>query len=71
VEKVDKHLDALDEDKLMFLWGLKDFVFDKTFLNEFKRRFPAAQTHAFEDAGHYLFEDKPRQTLALIRSFLG
>ena len=70
VEKVDTLLSALDEDKLMFLWGLKDFVFDSTFLDEFKRRFPAAQTHAFEDAGHYLFEDKPQETLALIRSFL-
>jgi haloalkane dehalogenase len=70
VEKVDKTLTALDQDKLMFLWGLKDFVFDHTFLNEFKQRFPKARTHAFEDAGHYLFEDKPQETLALIRSFL-
>jgi pimeloyl-ACP methyl ester carboxylesterase/3-oxoacyl-[acyl-carrier-protein] synthase III len=70
VAKVDKGLTALDEDRLMFLWGLRDFVFDKSFLNEFKRRFPGARTHAYEDAGHYLFEDKPAETLAQIRSFL-
>ena len=70
VEKVDRTLTALDENRIMFLWGLKDFVFDRHFHNEFMRRFPGAQTHAFEDAGHYLFEDKPRETLRLIRTFL-
>ena len=70
VERVDKHLTLLNEDKLMFLWGAKDFVFDLKFLDEFRRRFPNALTHVFHDAGHYLFEDKPEETLKLIREFL-
>ncbi len=70
VEKVDQNLKNLDETKLLFLWGAKDFVFDLTFLNEFRKRFPNADHHVFQDAGHYLFEDKPQETLALIKSFL-
>jgi haloalkane dehalogenase len=70
VDHVDRHLHLLAESDLLFLWGARDFVFDLTFLNEFKRRFPRAETHVFHDAGHYLFEDKPAETLGLINAFL-
>ncbi|MCP3873848.1 MAG: alpha/beta fold hydrolase [Desulfobacteraceae bacterium] len=71
VDHVDQYLNGLNESTLLFLWGAKDFVFDLTFLNEFKRRFPRADTHVFHDAGHYLFEDKPEETTQLIKKFLG
>ena len=70
VNHVDKHIKDLKECDLMFLWGAKDFVFDLTFLNEFRQRFPQAQTHVFHDAGHYLFEDKPKETTDKIKAFL-
>jgi pimeloyl-ACP methyl ester carboxylesterase len=70
VNHVDQHLKDLKECDLMFLWGAKDFVFDLTFLNEFRQRFPQAQTHIFHDAGHYLFEDKPEETTDKIKAFL-
>ncbi len=70
VDHVDKRLTQLNEEKLLFLWGAKDFVFDLTFLNEFRQRFPKAACRVFQDAGHYLFEDKPKETLELIKSFL-
>jgi pimeloyl-ACP methyl ester carboxylesterase len=70
VDTVDKRLTQLEEDKLLFLWGAKDFVFDMTFLNEFRQRFPRAGYRVFQDAGHYLFEDKPKETRELITSFL-
>ncbi len=69
VDKVEKNLHRLKPEQLLFLWGAKDFVFDLHFYDEFRRRFPQAQAHCFKDAGHYLFEDKPRETLALIRDF--
>lgn len=69
-DHVDRNLKMLSGSNLMFLWGAKDFVFDLTFLNEFKQRFPRAETHVFHDAGHYLFEDKPRETACLINAFL-
>ena len=70
VRKVDQGLCALAPDQLMFLWGTRDFVFDIHFLEEFKNRFPRTPAHVFEDAGHYLFEDKPGPTLELIQKFL-
>ncbi len=70
VRHVDQNLNRLDEFSLLFLWGAKDFVFDLTFFNEFKTRFPGADSHVFHDAGHYLFEDKPFETTQLIEAFL-
>ena len=51
-------------------WGLRDFVFDRHFLDGFVRALPAAQVHAFEDAGHYVLEDKHEALVPGIRAFL-
>jgi len=54
----------------LICWGLDDFVFDHTFLREFKRALPNAEVHAWEDAGHYVLEDKRDEVVALVTRFL-
>ena len=51
-------------------WGLRDFVFDRHFLDGFTRALPQAQVQAFADAGHYVLEDKHEQLVQAIRAFL-
>ncbi len=51
-------------------WGLTDFVFDRHFLDGFVRALPNAQVHAFDDAGHYVLEDKHPVLVPEIRGFL-
>jgi len=51
-------------------WGMKDFVFDVHFLNEWTRRFPAAELHRFADAGHYILEDAKAELIPLVSDFL-
>ena len=70
VSYVDENLYQLNPIPMMILWGEKDFVFDISFLNEWKKRFPHARVHLFHDAGHYLFEDKPKATSLLVKNFL-
>ncbi len=70
VHCVDKNLYKLKDIPMLILWGKKDFVFDISFFNEWKKRFPHAQMHMFKNAGHYLFEDEPNNTSRLIRNFL-
>ena len=53
----DDNLHRLSHVPMLICWGLRDFVFDETFLNEWRRRFPLAEVHAFEDAGHFVIED--------------
>lgn len=55
---------------MLICWGECDFVFDRHFLDEWRRRFPAAETHVFPDAGHYVLEDAGAEILPLIRVFL-
>ena len=51
-------------------WGLRDFVFDRHCLEGFRRALPQAEVHAFEDAGHYVLEDRHERLVPAIRDFL-
>lgn len=51
-------------------WGLRDFVFDHHFLEGFVRALPRADVHAFEDAHHYVLEDKHAVLVPAMRRFL-
>lgn len=51
-------------------WGLRDFVFDHHFLAGFTAALPRAQVQAFDDAGHYVLEDKADVLVPAIRGFL-
>jgi len=69
-KNVDDNLYKIKEFPILFVWGLKDFVFDENFLNEWKQRIPDAKYHVFKNSGHYIFEDKPVETMLLIEEFL-
>ncbi|MDJ0783322.1 MAG: alpha/beta fold hydrolase [Desulfosarcinaceae bacterium] len=70
VARVSAQLERLADRPLLILWGRHDFVFDTDYYAEWRRRFPQAPARLFDDAGHYLFEDQPRRTTAMIRTFL-
>ena len=55
---------------MLVCWGERDFVFDGAFLEEWRRRFPNAEVHAFPDAGHYVLEDAGDRIVPLIVGFL-
>jgi haloalkane dehalogenase len=67
--EVESGLSALSQHPLLLLWGMKDPVFDETFLDEWKSRFPGAQHRKWDDCGHLLLDDAPQQVIAEIRSF--
>ena len=45
-------------------------MFDQHFLAGFARALPQAEVTAFEDAGHYVLEDKAAELVPAIRAFL-
>jgi cis-3-alkyl-4-acyloxetan-2-one decarboxylase len=64
---------ALDQFRhlpLLILWGEKDFVFDRHFLDEWRKRFPEAEIHSWKDGGHYILEDVKTEAIPLITAFL-
>ncbi len=70
VEETGRGLHALADRPILLGWGLRDFVFDRAFYDEFVRRFPAAQRFAYEDAGHYVLEDAHARLVPEVRRFL-
>ncbi len=70
VTQVQERLPLLRSKPMLILWGMKDFVFDHHFLDDWRRFFPDAHVHEFEQAGHYLCEDEPDAISELVSGFL-
>lgn len=70
VEEAGQRLSQFADRPAMIGWGLRDFVFDEHFLQGFTTALPGAQVHAFEDAGHYVLEDKAGVLVPAMRGFL-
>ena len=52
------------------VWGERDFVFTRRIREEWQRRFPDAEVHRLEGAGHWLLEDAPLEVERVLRAFL-
>jgi haloalkane dehalogenase len=70
ISRVQDRLHLLQTVPMLIAWGMKDFVFDEPVLDEWIRRFPAAEVHRFLGAGHLLFEDEREAVDRLVRAFL-
>ncbi|MXR67103.1 alpha/beta fold hydrolase [Shewanella sp. JBTF-M18] len=70
VSEISEKLSQFSQLPVMICWGLKDFVFDKHFLDEWKRRFPQAEVHEFADCGHYILEDASDEVVAQVQQFM-
>jgi haloalkane dehalogenase len=71
ITRISEGLGAFAKTPALVCWGLRDFVFDRHFLEEWERRLPHAEVHRFEDAGHYVLEDAKDEIVALVRRFVG
>ena len=71
VNEVDENLTSLAHIPMLICWGKHDFIFTPGYYKEWVRRFPDAEAHFFETAGHYILEDEPEKVTALIHNFIG
>ncbi len=69
MDELGRGLERLSGVPTLIAWGGRDFVFDGTFLAEWRRRLPKAEIREFRDAGHFLLEDAGPQLVPLIREF--
>jgi cis-3-alkyl-4-acyloxetan-2-one decarboxylase len=70
VSEVEAAFPKFAKTPALICWGMKDFVFDRHFLEEFERRLPHAEVHRFPDCGHYILEDAADEVIPLIDRFL-
>jgi haloalkane dehalogenase len=70
VSEIECGLEQFRNRPMLIAWGLKDFVFDRHFLDEWLRRFPEAEVMRFEDCGHYILEDAADEIIGRVRQFV-
>jgi pimeloyl-ACP methyl ester carboxylesterase len=54
----------------MLIWGLRDFALTPELSYDLDRWVPGIRVHRIEDSGHWVAEEKPRQTAELLAGFL-
>ncbi len=70
IKDIEERLSLFKETPVQLVWGGKDFCFTPHFMNRFQEIFPQAESHLFEDAGHYVYEDAHGQIESVIETFL-
>ena len=70
LKETEEKLGELDDSQILLLWGMQDFCFTPYFLKRWRETFPKAKAIEFKEAGHFLFEDNPQESLTAIREFL-
>lgn len=71
VEATRDGLARLADQPALILWGERDFVFDRPFLDEWRRHLPGARVVRFPTSGHYVLEDAHEEIVPLVRDFVG
>ena len=69
LKQIADGLAQLRDKPMLIVWGAHDFCFNDEFLEEWKVRFPSAEVHYVEDAGHYVVEDAPEQIISWMETF--
>lgn len=70
LEKLEADLPALADLPSLLVWGMRDWCFRPDCLRRFQTAWPEATTVEIADAGHYVIEDAPQETLDAIAEFL-
>lgn len=70
LQQVESGLQQFSDSPMLLIWGMRDWCFSPAFYDEFRQRFPHAETMPLSDAGHYVFEDAHETMLPRIRQFL-
>lgn len=70
LKAIEASLPKFADTPMLIQWGEKDFCFDMVFYEEWKKRFPDATAESYEDAGHYLLEDRGETICQRIKGFL-
>ncbi len=70
VQMTESRLPKFTGNPCLLAWGMKDFVFDRHFLEKWKQLFPQAMVLEYPDCGHYIFEDGGPDLTRIVSEFM-
>ena len=65
-----ERLHTLSSNRFLFFWGMKDKFIPPSELEHWKSKLPASKYILFEDAGHFVQEEKPEEMSRAIEEFI-
>jgi pimeloyl-ACP methyl ester carboxylesterase len=67
---IERHLPSLADRPAALIWGMRDWCFRPDCLERFVKAWPQAEVHRLADVGHWVMEDAPEDSLAIVEKFL-
>jgi haloalkane dehalogenase len=67
---LERNLPQLADLPIALIWGMRDWCFRSHCLERFIEAWPSAEVHRLADVGHWVVEDAPEESLAIVEAFL-
>jgi haloalkane dehalogenase len=67
---IERGLPTFADRPIALIWGMRDWCFRLDCLDRFREVWPHAEVHRLTDVGHWVVEDAPDESLALVKGFL-
>jgi haloalkane dehalogenase len=68
--EIERRLPEFRELPIALIWGMRDWCFRPDCLDRFVQVWPHAEIHRLADVGHWVIEDAPDESLAIVERFL-
>ncbi len=68
--QIEHDLPSLASLPICLVWGMRDWCFRPDCLDRFLKAWPQAETHRLADVGHWVLEDAPVESIAIVEKFL-
>jgi haloalkane dehalogenase len=70
LQQIERDLPAFADTPTALVWGMRDWCFRPDCLRRFVEAWPQAEVHRLADVGHWVVEDAPDESLAIVERFL-
>ncbi|MCI0331729.1 MAG: alpha/beta fold hydrolase [Planctomycetes bacterium] len=68
--EIERKLPTFADRPICLIWGMRDWCFRPDCLERFVEFWPRAEMHRLPDVGHWVVEDTPEESLAIVEAFL-
>lgn len=71
LRQIERRLPEISHLPIKLIWGMRDWCFTPACLERFVGYWPQADVTRLADVGHWVIEDAPEESVAMLQEFLG